>query len=920
MSPLTPDQWLALSPYLDTALDMSTEERGTWLSSLRQGNPALADQLEILLDNHRALLDEGFLESSPAGLEGRWDLAGQTVGAYTLVSQIGQGGMGSVWLAERNDGRFERQVAVKFLNLAFMGKSGEERFRREGRILALLVHPHIAELVDAGVLPTGQPYLVLEHIEGDQIDRYCDQDRLDVRERIGLFLDVLDAVARAHANLIVHRDLKPSNVLVRHDGQVKLLDFGIAKLLEGKEHSGATQLTVEGGRAMTPECAAPEQLLGGVITTATDVYALGVLLYLLLTGEHPAGRELRTAADLVRAIAETEPKRPSEVVISNSGDPGIPAQNAVHRDTTPHKLSRLLRGDLDTIAAKALKKEPAERYSSVTAMAEDLRRYLKSEPISAQPDTFAYRAVKFVRRNRMAVALLTLVAVTTVAGAAATWFQARTARVQRDFAFHQLIRAQNALEFNEFLLSDAAPGGKPFTVNELLARAEDTLARESSSSDQDSRVELMTIIGDQYSTQDEPAKARRVLEEAHKLSRTLHDSSTRAEASCSLAGALARDGDLTRAEALIQEGLGELPHGSQYDLDRIFCLRRGSEVAQERGDTEQGLVRMQSVWEILRRSSFDSPSEELHPLMELAEAYRVAGQNQLADSTFAKAGALLTALGQDNTQTAVALFNDWAAALDRLGRPLEAVDHYRRAIDISRAGPTEDAVSPMLLRNYASTLRVLGRLDEATDYAERAYAKALRTDDQDALYTGSYTRALIYIDRKDYERAANALSQLEPRLLRTFPPGNYWFGLLASVQAMLASSKGDPQGALPLADKAVAIVENAIKAGHAGKNILPIVLLRRSAIELDAGRPGPAGDDARRALALLQADGSPGAFSNNIGSAYLLLGQALRDEGKHVEAAAAFQSAAENLRATLGSGHPDTRRSQEMAEAETKVP
>ena len=279
MSPLTPDQWLALSPYLDTALDMSTEERGTWLSSLRQGNPALADQLEILLENHRALLDEGFLESSPVGLEGRWDLAGQTLGVYTLVSQIGQGGMGSVWLAERNDGRFERQVAVKFLNLALMGQSGEERFRREGKILALLVHPHIAELVDAGVLPTGQPYLVLEHIEGDQIDRYCDLKRLDIRERIGLFLDVLDAVARAHANLIVHRDLKPSNVLVRHDGQVKLVDFGIAKLLEGKEQPAATQLTVEGGRAMTPECAAPEQLMGGVITTATDVYALGVLLY-----------------------------------------------------------------------------------------------------------------------------------------------------------------------------------------------------------------------------------------------------------------------------------------------------------------------------------------------------------------------------------------------------------------------------------------------------------------------------------------------------------------------------------------------------------------------------------------------------------------------------------------------------------------
>jgi eukaryotic-like serine/threonine-protein kinase len=916
MPTLTPDQWLALSPYLDAALEMSPAERGSWLASLRQGNPTLVDQLESLLDNHRALLEEGFLESGPGGLEGRWGLAGQTLGVYTLVSQIGQGGMGSVWLAERNDGRFERQVAVKFLNLAFMGRNGEERFRREGRILALLVHPHIAELIDAGVLPTGQPYLVLEHIEGDQIDRYCDRQHYDVTARIHLFLDVLEAVAHAHANLIVHRDLKPSNVLVRHDGQVKLVDFGIAKLLEVEENSDATQLTAEGVRAMTPECAAPEQLLGGPVTTATDIYALGVLLYLLLTGEHPVGRELRTAADLVKAIVDTEPKRPSDAVITTGETTELVAQNAANRNTTAHKLSRLLRGDLDTIVAKALKKKPAERYLSVSALAADLHHYLKSEPITAQPDTFTYRAVKFVRRNRTAVALLTLVVLTTFAGAVSTWVQARTARKQRDFAFRQLVRAQTTLEFNEFLLSDAAPAGKPFTVNDLLARAEDTLAR-GNGGDEDSRVELMTVIGDQYSTQDEPAKARRVLEEAHKLSRTLDDHSTRAGASCSLAGALARDGDLTRAEALIEEGLNELPPGTQYDLDRMFCLRRGSEVAQERGDSQQGISRIQAVWDILRRSPFDSPSIELHPLIELAEAYRVAGQNQLADSTFQKAATLISTLGQDNTQTAVALFNDWAAALDRLGRPLEAEKLYRRAIDISRAGPTEEAVSPMLLRNYASTLRVLGRLDQAEDYAERAYAKALQTDDQDVLYVGLYTRALIYIDRHDYERAAAAVSELKPRLLRIFPPDSYWFGLQASLEAMLEAAKGDFRAALPLADKGVAIVEAASNRGHTGKNFLPIVLMRRSAIELEAGRPGPAGEDAQRAIAQLRAENSAGEFSNNIGNGYLALGRSLQVQGKHAEAAKAFQSAAENLQATLGPEHPDARASQQMAEIET---
>ena len=231
-----------------------------------------------------------------------------------------------------------------------------------------------------------------------------------------------------------------------------------------------------------------------------------------------------------------------------------------------------------------------ERYDSVAALADDLRRYLANKPISVRPDSFPYRASKFVRRHNKAVALATLAIAATLAGLIGTLVQARNARLQRDFAFRQLARAQNTIEFNEFLLSDAAPSGKPFTVNELLERAEDTLARQRTG-DEISRVELLAAIGDQYSTQDEPAKARRVLEQAYNLSRTVHDSSARAEASCSLAGALARDGELTRAEDLVQEGLRELPPGSQYDFDRIFCLRRGSEVAQERGDAQQGIVR-----------------------------------------------------------------------------------------------------------------------------------------------------------------------------------------------------------------------------------------------------------------------------------------------------------------------------------------
>ena len=915
MAALSPDQWLALSPYLDEALTIAEEDLSTWLSSLRAQNPDLAAQLEVLLREHRALSEERFLEERSAELPAGPGRAGQEVGVYRLISQIGQGGMGSVWLAERNDGRFERRVAVKFLNIALIGKDGEERFEREGRILALLVHPHIAELIDAGVSQAGQPYLVLEYVDGDHLDRYCDQRQLPIDTRIRLFLDVLRAVAQAHANLIVHRDLKPSNVLVRNDGQAKLLDFGIAKLLEG-EGKAREPLTVEGGRAMTPECAAPEQLRGEAITTATDVYALGVMLYVLLTGQHPAGRGPHTFADLVKAIIDVEPRRPSDVVVSSGVDVETAVHDAAQRGTTPHKLSRLLRGDLDTIVCKALKKEPAERYSSVTALADDLRRYLRKEPINARPDTLAYRAGKFVRRHRVAVVLATLGILATAAGVVGTLVQARRAREQRDFALHQLSRAEAVNEFNEFLLSDAAPSGKPFTVNELLRRAENILARQRAV-DETNRVDLLVAIGDQYSTQDQDANARRVLEDAYKLSRGLSGNSTRARASCALAGALARDGELPRAEALFQEGLSELGAQTQYALDRVFCLQHGSEVAQERGDSQAGIARMQAAQAALKQSPFDSDMKELHVTIDLAEAYRMAGQNQEASTTFGKAAGLLSPLGRDDTQTAVVLFNDWALALSRLGRPLDAERLYRRAMDISRTGQTEDAVSPVVLNNYASTLHQLGRLDEAANYSERAYAKAQEVGNQVAIYQSLQMRALVYIEQLDFTRAASMLAELEPRLRRNFPPDNLWFGALASLQAMLASGKGDFRTALPLADQAVAILEAVSKGGQSGGDYLPIVLIRRSTVELAAGRPAQAGDDALRALKQFQDAAPAGMMSSNIGLAYLNLGRALEAEGKPNEARAAFRSAAENLQATVGPDSPDSRSARRLAEAKS---
>ena len=439
MPTLNPDRWQEVSPYLDKVLAMPGGEREGWLSSLRESDPGLASLVATLLDEHRLLGQEHFLEVSPAQLP-EPALAGQSIGTYTLVSAIGHGGMGSVWLARRNDGRFERKAAVKFLNLALMGRGGEERFKREGRILGQLGHPHIAELLDAGVSSAGQPYLILEYVDGQHADAYCDQHTLSVEARIHLFLDVLAAVAHAHTNLVVHRDIKPSNVLITSHGQVKLLDFGIAKLLEDEAQPGAaTLLTQEAGSALTPQYAAPEQVTGEPVTTATDVYALGVLLFLLLTGEHPAGPGPHSAAKLLKVIVETEPPRMSTVLARGGTEGERIAASASRRAATPERLRRRLRGDLDTIVAKALKKNPRARYASVNAMAEDLGRYLRHEPIRARPDAMAYRAAKFLRRYWLPVSAAALV----IASLSAGLFTASRERAVAERRFSQLRQLSN---------------------------------------------------------------------------------------------------------------------------------------------------------------------------------------------------------------------------------------------------------------------------------------------------------------------------------------------------------------------------------------------------------------------------------------------------------------------------------------------
>jgi len=410
-------QWPRLSALLDELLELDAPARQQRLVELRLEDADAAQALAELLGRLTSIEREDFLQRPAAAIAA--DMTGQTVGPYVVERELGQGGMGSVWLARRTDGRYEGRVAVKFLSLGIGSRGAAERFAREGSLLGRLSHPHIARLIDAGVLHNGtQPYLILEYVDGEPIDRYCESRALGTADRVRLFLDVLGAVAHAHNRLILHRDIKPPNILVSAGAEVKLLDFGIAKLLDdATAPSHSSELTRDAGRAFTPQYAAPEQIEGGDVTTATDVYALGVLLYVLLSGTHPTSGAADTPLHRMRGIVETEPK-PMSARLSQ----------AKAGDAAVRRLARELGGDLDTIVAKALKKGPAERYANAADMARDLQHYLANEPIGARRDSTAYRLGKFARRHRAGLAAAATTALALATGLGVALWQAQEAR------------------------------------------------------------------------------------------------------------------------------------------------------------------------------------------------------------------------------------------------------------------------------------------------------------------------------------------------------------------------------------------------------------------------------------------------------------------------------------------------------------
>jgi serine/threonine protein kinase len=408
---LTISQMALMSRLLDEALPLDESARRSWLENLSPECAEIAQALrQALLPDGEQLSDGADLETlrsfSLAEFAGGYANSsmkpGAEVGPYRLIRLLGAGGMAEVWLAQRADGAFKREVALKLPMLTRMRKDLEQRFARERDILASLEHAHIARLYDAGIDSDGLPYLSMEYVQGEQLTVWCDKRRLGIRERLALLLQVLDAVQYAHDKRVVHRDLKPSNILVTEPGQVRLLDFGVAKLLEDVQTEDRTQLTRVYGRALTPDYSSPELLRGDTVDARSDIYSLGVLLYEMLTGARPYTLNASASLGTLQQTVDTiDVKRPSL---------RIERELCAARDATQEQLTRLLRGDLDAVTLKALAREPSERYASASGMAEDLQRYLRREPVKAQPPRLSYRLKKFVLRRRREVVVITIAA------------------------------------------------------------------------------------------------------------------------------------------------------------------------------------------------------------------------------------------------------------------------------------------------------------------------------------------------------------------------------------------------------------------------------------------------------------------------------------------------------------------------------
>ncbi|MCA0243957.1 MAG: protein kinase [Proteobacteria bacterium] len=886
-----------LNDLLEAGLAIAPDERAAWLDGLREPDAEVLLRLRALLQRADvetdAFLQGGLDGLLPPATDALGDKAGDVVGPYRLLKRLGQGGMASVWLAERHDAQLQRQVAIKLpLHPWGSGTGLARRMARERNILAALEHPRIARLYEAGVSAAGRPWLAMERVDGQPLDQWCRAQRPELRRLLRLFLQIADAVAYAHTHLVVHRDLKPANVLVDAGGEAHLLDFGIAKLLDdpledgdasGNAH-GDAQITRQIGRALTPDYAAPEQMGNRPITMACDVYSLGILLFEMLTGERP----YRLAADGGAALEAA----------ALAADVPLASTVAQRHDA---RRAKALRGDLDAIVAKALEKDPRERYASATAMADDLRRHLAGQPVLARTPSLRYRAAKLMRRHRAAVLGGAAAFAALGIGLGLALWQWRVASLERDYTEQLLTRSLAVQQFATRVLTEGVARDERVSLDELLARSESLLAGNAEPVE---RASGASTLASWYNSYGNYRQADAVLAKAIAQLDPAAEPELRPLMLCQQAHAwsgLGRFADAEQRLLAVARDAATPPASASYCY-RILAIRsRNDNQAQAALDYARlALDRLDAARGGAR------PLDRALILAEQAYAEGLLGRPDHADTHFAQSIEQLARLGLTESLSAVSIHNNRAIAWLNAGRPRQAWPHLERAAAIARRRSPTAELPAYLVYNRANALGALGRGDEALAELAALRGAALDGSLPPVESVGYWViRFALQAGQDHQDHQAEALQSFE-QLTRTAEaarlnaasPGGAAF---VNAQARHALMLKQPAQAQSILDPWLQAMQ---RAGQSNSTLVRALLTRAEALS-QQGRHDAALQDLDRAqAAAASANRSPQALTLPAGQVWLARGKLHQASGQPERAREAFDQALLHLHDSVGPAHP----------------